>query len=422
MKKWGRSNLADNDFINQYKKRFSESVQGNEEANTEFKNRIELENEVPIKVALELLKKYSGDLNTFFQSIPLKDIKDGYQGNVLGNVTSIRCIDYEKEGNKRIRCVGTLEDKTGKISFTEFPEGSSKISKGDLILIMNAPVGSYNDRPYLTISSRMEINVLEKSNLKSAAGENLKIRDLKPDMYDVTIKGTLRSTRSKENVGKDSVTLYSGILNDESGNVSVQSWGIPLTDGVVEIKGASVKQFKERLYLQIGKGTKIIVVSRESGQFENLEQLAGSQNGTAKGDGIILKIMDKNLVVSVCTVCQRVAKEGKCLNHPDAPIERILRLSMIVDDGFYSPLVYVYQKVMERYVSGGKETIKRAIANGKEIEVLEELKRKVVMKPVQFVIYGFRGTSGTYMEAQELNILDDKAIGEEYQKVTEGLR
>ncbi len=207
--------MAGNDFVNQYMKRFGEAVQNNEEATAEFKNRIGTENAVPLKIAIELLRKYSGDMNAFFQAATLKDIREGYQGNILGSVSSVRCVEYQKDGDNRIRCMGTLEDKTGRLQFTEFPDGTSKISKGDFVLIVNAPVGSYNDHPYLTISSKLEINTLEKSNLKSVVGESLKIRDLRPDMYDVSIRGSLRSTRSKENVGRDSVTLYSGILNDE---------------------------------------------------------------------------------------------------------------------------------------------------------------------------------------------------------------
>ena len=414
--------MAGNDFINQYVKRFSEAVQNNEEATVEFKKRIGAENAVPLDLALELLRKYSGDMDSFFQATALKDIRDGYQGNILGNVSSIRSIEYEKEGNKKIRCVGTLEDKTGKLPFTEFPESTSRISKGDLVLIVNAQVGSYNDHPYLTISSKQELNVLEKSNLRSVIGESLKIKDLRPDLYDVSIRGSLRSTSSKDNVGKDSVTLYSGVLNDDTGNVSVQSWGTPLNDGTVEIKGASVKQFREKLYLQIGKGTKVNVISKESGKFDTLEQLANSQSGTVEGSGLIVRILDKNLVVSVCSVCQRVVKEGACSSHPDAPLERILRLSIIFDDGYSSPIAYAYQKVLEKYVDGGKDRIKRSIESGKENEILEELKGKIVMKPVKFEIYGFRGSSGTYAELQELDVLDDNATGEEYQKILEGLR
>jgi ssDNA-binding replication factor A large subunit len=414
--------LAGNDFINQYIKRFSEAVQNNEEAVTEFKKRIADENGVPLKIALELLRKYSGDANIFFEAKPLKDIMEGYQGNILGNASSIRCIEYEKDGKKRIRCIGALEDKTGRLPFTEFPENSSRISRGDLVLLVNTTVGSFNGHPYLTISSKLEIVVLEKSNLKSAIGEEMKIRDLKPDMYDVSIGGFLRTINARENVGKDSVTLYSGILNDNSGSVAVQSWGTPLSDGIVEIKGASVKQFRDKLYLQVGKGTKINVISAESGQFKTLEQLSNAQSGTAEGEGIVQKIFDKNLVVSVCSVCQKIVKEGKCSNHPDAPLERILRLTMLIDDGYSSPMVYAYQKSLENYVNGGRENIRRLIEEGKEIQILKELEGKLVMKTVKFSIYGFKGTSGNYMELRELSLLDEKAIGEEYQKTIEALR
>ncbi|MCL4334440.1 MAG: hypothetical protein M1290_04125 [Candidatus Thermoplasmatota archaeon] len=420
--KRGRNVLPGNDFIDQYLKRFSEAVQNNEEAVTEFKKRIASKDEAPLKLALELLRKYSGDMNIFFQAPPIKEIKDGYHGNILGSVSSVRCIEYEKDGNRRIRCVGSLEDRTGRLPFTEFPEGTSRIGKGDLILLINASVSNYNDRPYLTIFSKMEMNVLEKSNLKSVIGETLLIKDLKPDMYDVTIKGALRSTGSRDKVGRDLVTLYSGVLEDSSGNISVQSWGTPLTDGQVEIRGASVKQFKEKLYLQIGKGTKINVISQESGKFGTLEQLSNSQSGSVEGDGIILKIFDKNILVSVCSVCQKVVKEGKCSNHPDAPVEKILRLSMLLDDGYASPLVYGYQKVLERYVEGGRDMIKKSIENGRESELLEEIKGKLMMKPVQFKVYGFRGSSGTYMEFEEVAVMDESKIGEGYQKAIEALR
>ncbi len=414
--------MANSDFVHQYTKKFAESVQNNEEAISEFKRMISASDAVPIKIAMDLLRKYSGDMNSFFQAPPLKDINVGYQGDILGKVGSIRCIEYERDGNKRIRCVGILEDKSGKLPFTEFPDGSSRLSRGDLVLIKNASVGNYNNRPYLTIYSRLEINILEKSNQRSAAGENLKVRDLKPDMYDVTIRGSLRPLRSRENVGKDSVTLYSGILTDSTGTVSVQSWGTPLPDGTVEITGASVKQFKDRLYLQIGKGTRVSVISKEDGHFTNLEQLSNSQSGNASGIALVLKAIEKNYVVQVCSSCQRVVREGKCQNHPDAPIERIIRMTLLVDDGYLSPLVYAYQKVLERYVDGGKEAIKQALASGKENEIVDELRRRLTMRLVKYSIHGFRGTSGTYMEFLDLVILDDDALEREYKETMEALK
>lgn len=413
--------MSDTDFKNQYVKRFSDSVQNNGEAVVEFKKGLE-EGAVPLHLALELLRKYSGDMNTFFEAKPLSEIREGYQGNILGNAISIRCIEYERDGKNRIRCVGALEDKTGKLPFTEFPDGSSRISRGDLVLIVNASVGTYNDHPYLTVSSKVEINVLEKSNLKSVVGEALKIRDLKPDMYDVSIRGTLRVMRSRENVGKDSVTLYSGILNDETGNIAVQSWGTPLDDGIVEVKGASIKQFKEKLYLQVGRGTRITVVSQENGKFETLEQLQDAVSGTATGEGIVLKIFERNIVVSVCSVCQKIVREGNCSNHPEAPLENILRLSFVLDDGYASPLVYAFQKTLESLVDGGKERIKTLIGEGKETEILEEIKEKIALKQIRFSVYGFKGNSGTYMELEEFTLLDDKSIEEGYQKLMEGLK
>lgn len=413
--------MAGSDFVNQYLKKFADSVQNNTEAVDEFKNRMNEKNVVPVKLAVELIKKYSGDFNTFFQAKSINNIEEGYQGNILGLVSNTRCIEYEKDGRKRMRCVGSIEDKTGRLPFTEFTDATSRVSKGDFILLENATVGEFNNKPYLTISYRNEINVLEKSSLTSVAGQALKVRELGPNMYDLSIKGQMRTTGSKENVGKDAVTLYSGLLSDESGSISVQSWGTPLKDGYAEIRGASMKLFRDRLYLQIGKGTHITFVTEETGMYTNLEQLSESQKGVAEGEAIILKIFDRNPVISVCSVCQKIVKEDQCGFHPDAPAERILRMSMIVDDGFESPLVYAYQKVLETYVEGGKEKIKRAIETEKVADLVREIVESLKMKLVRYSIYGFRGSSGMYFEVQSLSIMDEPTISDEYKKLREGL-
>lgn len=414
--------MGGNDFIDQYLKRFSDSVQGNEEAITEFRDGIGKEGVSPQKLALDLLKKYSGDLNIFFQAKEIGSIMEGYYGNIVGRIGSIRCNEYDKDGRKRIRCVGFLEDKSGKLPFTEFPDSPGKLSKGDFILIVNANVGQYNEKPYLTISSRNEVNVLEKSSYKNVSGELLKVSDLRPEMYDISVKGSLSISGSKENVGRDSVTLYSGFLNDNSGTISVQSWGIPLNNGLVEIKGASIKTYRDRLYLQIGRGTKILFLGEEREDFHNLEQLTESLKGTAEGDAIVLDISSKNVTVTVCSVCQKIVRESGCKNHPDAPAEKILRLGLVIDDGFASQTVYAYQKTLEKFVEGGKDRITKRIEEDDLSDILKEIDQKLKLKFITYSIYGFKGSSGMYLELQDVSVVDEKEMGNIYQKLVEEMK
>ncbi|MEM0141186.1 MAG: hypothetical protein QXN66_04020 [Thermoplasmatales archaeon] len=414
--------MVGNEFIEESIRRFSEAVQNNAQAIEEFKNQITLQGRPPQKAAVDLIRKYSGDLNTFFKTPPINAISLGYRGNVLGAVSSIRCSEYEKDGAKKIRCIGSLEDRTGRLPFTEFPEGSSRLSKGDLVLISNAYVGSFNDRPYLTLSSRIEISIIEHSGAANQSG-NLKIKDLHPDMYDVKIKGSLAYIGKVNDVGKTHSTLFKGLLKDETGSIPVESWGLELKDGNVEIVGASVKQFNNRIYLHVGNGTQIRYETYdETGEFDNLELLISSSRGIFRGSGIIIKIIDKNLTVRVCTTCQRVVKGDKCQNHPESPVEKILRLSLILDDGHAAPLAYAYQKVLEKYVEGGKDKIREHIEKGTENELLPQLKGSIVMKPAKFTIFGFKGETGNYLELQELQILEGEALDSEYNKMIEALK
>ncbi|MEM1995481.1 MAG: hypothetical protein QXT54_00385 [Thermoplasmatales archaeon] len=408
--------MARNEVVEEYAKRLSEAVQGNSQAIDEFRKETS-QGRPPIKVAVELIRKYSGDLNTFFRAPLINTISSGYRGNILGIVSSIKCSEYEKEGMKKVRCIGSIEDRSGRLPFTEFPDGSSRLSKGDLVLIVNAYVGSFNNRPYLTISSRIELNIIERS-AASVRNESLKIKDLHPDMYDIKVSGKLTFIGKVDGVGKTQTTLFKGILKDESGSIPVESWGIELKDGEVEIAGASTKQFNNRLYLNIGNGTQIKFNSLDiSGEFKNLELLMMASRGTFRGKGIIIRISEKNLTVTVCATCQKVIKNGKCPNHPDSPVENILRLSLVLDDGYAAPFVYAYQRVIEKYISGGKERIRQYIENNKANELLPEIKKSIVMKVANVSVYGFKGERGNYLEFQDLELLDDNALESQYNEL-----
>ncbi|MEM0130088.1 MAG: hypothetical protein QW100_00420 [Thermoplasmatales archaeon] len=414
--------MARNEIIEEYVKRLSEAVQGNAQAIDEFRKETTIQGRPPVKVAVDLIRKYSGDLNKFFRAPLINTISSGYRGNILGVVSSIKCSEYEKEGIKKIRCIGSIEDRSGRLPFTEFPDGSSRLSRDDLVLIVNAYVGNFNNRPYLTISSRIELNIIERS-APSLRNESLKIKDLHPDMYDIKVSGKLTYIGKVDGVGKTQTTLFKGILRDETGSIPVESWGIELKDGDAEIAGASIKQFNNRLYLNIGNGTQIKFNSLEgAGEFKNLELLMGASRGTFKGKGIIIRISEKNLTVSVCATCQKVIKDGKCPNHPDSPVENILRLSLVLDDGYAAPFVYAYQRVLEKYVNGGKESIRQYIESNKVNELLPELKKLIVMKVANVSVYGFKGERGNYLEFQDLELLDDNALESQYNELLEALK
>ncbi len=394
------------------------TLEGNELAVEEFLRRTKTEKTSPVIVAMEIMKKYSGDIHIFFSALPIDEIKQGYSGNIVGRIGNMRCVDYEKEGKQRRRCMGFLDDDKGKLSFTIF-DPSYPYTRGDLILIKDAQVGEYSDKPYLTLSGRSQITILEKSNNVDASSQTLKVKDLKPDMYGVNIKGTMRVLGAKENTGSQGVTLYSGVLTDDTGNVGVKSWGIELEDGSVEITGGSVKQYQDRLYINLGKGGNLKMISRKNEIFTTLEQLIGSEKGKVSGTAVITKVFTKNLTVDVCSVCGKVLREMKCPKHPEAQVNTIIRISAVLDDGTASPTVYIYQKYLEGLINGGEETIEKAIINGDVEGISRQLEEALTSKIVYFSLYGFRGTQNYYAEIEELKVLTDADLKERYDKLME---
>lgn len=408
-------------FIEEYVEKLKNALSGNSEAIEEFTNRVKKEKETPMNIALEIVRKYSGDIHIFLGAPHMKDVSSGYDGNIIGRINSIRCIDYEKDGKKRKRCVGYLEDENGKLPFTIF-DPTIQLTKGDFILVKDAKVGEYSGKPYLTLSNRNQISILEKSKNIDASNSVLKIKDLKPEMYSLTVRGNLRVTGSKENVGKEAIKMFSGILTDDTGTIGVRSWGVPLEDGDVEIIGASVKQFKDRLYLNIGKGTEVRILSRRNEAFRTLEQLNLSDRGTVQGVGIVTKIYAKNPVVEVCRECGRIVKAGKCENHPDAGSKKILRISVVLDDGTLSPTVFVYQKNLLSAIGMQDEDAEAAVEKGEAQALISKVEKELIMKFVEFSLYGFRSSNGYYMEMEEMQVMSEEEMNRNYSMMMEELK
>lgn len=408
-------------FIEEYIEKLKKTLSGNQEAVAEFSSRVKNQKESAISIALEIIKKYSGDMHTFFGAPNLSEANIGYSGNLIGKINSIRCTDFEKDGKKRKRCMGYLEDEKGKIPFTIF-DPSNQYSKGDYILIKDAKVGEFNGKPYLTLSNRNQLMIIEKSKNTDVSNAKLKIKDLKPDMYSLSIRGNLRVTGSRENVGKDGTTMFSGVLYDDTGTIGVRSWGVPLEEGEVEISNASVKQFKERLYLNIGKGSEIKVITSREEFFKNLEQLSGSERGRVRGTGMVTKIYSRNPVVEVCTVCGKIVKNGRCENHPDSPPKKILRVSLVIDDGTLCPSVFVYQKNLLSVIGMKDEEANSLIEKGDIQTVINAIENKINLKFVDFSLYGFRGSESYYMEMEEMSVLGEEELNRRYSEMMEELR
>ncbi len=407
-------------FIEDYIEKLKKTLPGNQEAVSEFNKRIKEEKASPMDIALEIISRYSGDIHTFFGVPNLSSIETGYNGSLIGKVNSIRCTEFEKDGKKGKRCVGYLEDEKGKLPFTMF-DPSYQYVKGDYLLIKDAKVGEFNGKPYLTLSNRNQIVLIEKSKNIDASNKLLKIKDLKPDMYSLSIKGRLRVTGSKDNVGRDKTTMYSGVLSDDTGTIGVRSWGIKLSDGEVEISNVSVRQYKDRLYINIGNGSQLKMISTQNEDIKSLEVLSTLERGNVRGTGIVTKIYSKNPIVQICSECGRIVKGGKCENHPDSIPKKILRLSIALDDGTLSPNVYIYQKNLLSLIKMKEEDVASLIENGDVSKVIREIENALMMKFVDFSLFGFRGKENYYMEIEELNILDDDEMSKRYSKIMEEL-
>ncbi|MCL5802467.1 MAG: replication protein A [Candidatus Thermoplasmatota archaeon] len=97
---------------------------------------------------------------------------------------------------------------------------------------------------------------------------NTKIRDLEKDSKDVSIKGKILSVDKKDikNERGESVYYY-GLIGDETGTIPFTAWAFPNTvraGDVVEIKFCSVREYNEKLRLNIDSRTEVILKTEEA--------------------------------------------------------------------------------------------------------------------------------------------------------------
>lgn len=96
---------------------------------------------------------------------------------------------------------------------------------------------------------------------------NINIKDLEKDSKDVSIKGKILSVDKKEikNERGESVYYY-GLIGDETGTIPFTAWAFPNTirkGDVVEIKFCSVREYNEKLRLNIDSRTEVILKTED---------------------------------------------------------------------------------------------------------------------------------------------------------------
>ena len=83
-----------------------------------------------------------------------------FKAHVVGK-SEVRAVT-SKEGNPLLVCEVTLSDGTGEIPLSVWNNQIATVSKGDLVQIQNARVGSYRGRIQLSLSRKIGILTILK--------------------------------------------------------------------------------------------------------------------------------------------------------------------------------------------------------------------------------------------------------------------
>lgn len=97
---------------------------------------------------------------------------------------------------------------------------------------------------------------------------NIKIKDIEKDSKDISIKGKILSVDKKDikNERGESVYYY-GLIGDETGTIPFTAWAFPSTirsGDVVEIKFCNVREYNDKLRLNIDSRTEVILKTEDT--------------------------------------------------------------------------------------------------------------------------------------------------------------
>jgi replication factor A1 len=347
-----------------------------------------------------VLREGERTVTTPGEPVEINKIKNPGNVTVVGRLLASRKDQiHRKDGSGSIDIVrGRIADDTGAIGFLSWESFEHEI--GTLLKFENAQVKVFRDTPEINIGSSTRIEVFHDSNFASAddlvARSVSKIEDLRDGSRDVEIIVEIQKMIRRDFKGKDGEdkSVWSGDIADPTGKCRCSIWSEPpfdfeATPVVVRLRGVRVRAWQGIPDITIDDVSQIeILAAAPWGDDVDLtnnvvdvpltDLATGASRVGISTTGHVISIREDSGIISRCTECRRVLRDGECATHGKQDGNSDVRIRMVLDDGNSTISLIVNKDASESLINMNQEAITSHINENGTMAFVQELREMLL--------------------------------------------
>jgi len=347
-----------------------------------------------------VLREGERTVTTPGEPVEINKIKNPGNATVVGRLLASRKDQiHRKDGSGSIDIVrGRIADDTGAIGFLSWESFDHEI--GTLLKFENAQVKVFRDTPEINIGTSTRIEVFHDSNFASAddlvARSVSKIEDLRDGSRDVEIIVEVQKMIRRDFKGKDGEdkSVWSGDIADPTGKCRCSIWSEPpfdfeATPVVVRLRGVRVRAWQGIPDITIDDVSQIeILAAAPWGDDVDLtnnvvdvpltDLATGASRVGISTTGHVISIREDSGIISRCTECRRVLRDGECATHGKQDGNSDVRIRMVLDDGNSTISLIINKDASESLINMNQEAITSHINENGTMAFVQELREMLL--------------------------------------------
>jgi len=356
------------------------------------------------------------------EPVEINTIKSEGSVTVVGRLLASRKdVIHRKDGSGSIDVVrGRIADDTGAIGFLSWEEFDHEL--GSLLKIENAQIRVFRDTPEINIGSSSRIEIFHDSNFASTedlvARSVSRIEDLRDGSRDVEIIVEIQKMIKRDFQGQDgeAKSVWSGDVADPTGRCRCSIWSEPPFDFestpiVVRLKGVRVRAWQGIPDITIDDLSQIEVLAAAPWgedidlannvvEVELKDLSSGASRVGISTTGYVVSIREDSGIVTRCSECRRVLREGECATHGAQEGDKDVRLRMVLDDGQSTISLIVNKSASEALIGMNQNEISSDIVENGTMAFVQNLRERLLGKEL-------KATGRTIVDEQGAMLLSD---------------
>jgi len=342
---------------------------------------------------------------------------------VVGRLLASRKdVIHRKDGSGTIDVVrGRIADDTGAIGFLSWESFEHEV--GSLLKIENVQVRTFRDTPELNIGSSARIEIYHDSNFSSAdelvAHSVSRIEDLRDGSRDVEIIVEVQKMIRRDFKGKDGEdkSVWSGDIADPTGRCRCSIWSEPpfdfeATPVVIRLRGVRVRAWQGIPDITIDDVSQIEVLAAapwgdDIDLANNIVEVplsdlaSGASRVGISTSGHIISIREDSGIISRCSECRRVLRDGECATHGSQEGDSDVRMRLVLDDGKSTISLIVNKAASESLIGMDQQSITSDISENGTMAFVQNLRERLLGRQL-------KASGRTIVDEQGAMLLSDE--------------